>query len=481
MDFFKKNNIWISFLLIICVLTRLISSIYYIEDIDSMRFYFSAIDYDVLNNRPHFPGYPLYCLILKCVYILTNSIELSFSIIGGLSIFLIIYFSTSCYKLLFHDSNHSRCLSLLLFFNPLLWLMSNRYMPDIFGLAILLICLFFFLNYTNSSNKKYIFYLAFFTAVLAGVRISYLPFLLPIFISLIKDFRVFVNLIFATTLFCLIWIIPWIFTVGHEELYLLATNNTYGHFYKWGGTIYSSENTFFIRLIRLSESVIAHSFNCWWPGRNLFTLINSFAFLLLLFGFLKKRASYNTLNRNALIIISCIIFYALWVFLFQNISYKPRHVLPFIPFLSMLLTDGFSFIKRNLKSYFVISMCLIGFIFSTIKIASQHTNDSAISQLKNHLNSIDYPVCVHIQNDLIKYYVSKFLTNPNVVLIKSLNDYCHNNKYNDMALISTSSIPSCQLYKVGDEHFFHNPYVNRLWYHIKISEYKNPINEVEVE
>ena len=137
MDFFKKNNIWISFLLIICVLSRLISSIYYIEDIDSMRFYFSAIDYDVLNSRPHFPGYPLYCLILKSVYILTNSIELSFSIIGGLSIFLIIYFSTSCYKLLFHDSNHSRCLSLLLFFNPLLWLMSNRYMPDIFGLAIL--------------------------------------------------------------------------------------------------------------------------------------------------------------------------------------------------------------------------------------------------------------------------------------------------------------------------------------------------------
>tara|TARA_B100000780_G_C21097415_1_gene442666 strand:- start:334 stop:1656 length:1323 start_codon:yes stop_codon:yes gene_type:complete len=436
-----------------------------------MRFYFSAIDYDVLNNCPHFPGYPLYCLILKCFYVLTNSLELSFSIIGGLSIFLIIYFSTSCYQLLFQESNHSWCLSLLLLFNPLLWLMSNRYMPDIFGLAILLICLFFFLSYFNSNNKKYIFYLAFFTAILAGVRISYLPFLIPIYIFLIKDFRLFVNLIVATILFCLLWLIPWILTVGAEELYFLATNNTYGHFYKWGGTIYSSENTYFVRLIRFCESIIAHSFNCWWPGRNPFTLINSFTLLVLLFGFLKKRSSFKTVNRNVLIIIICIIFYGLWVFLFQNISYKPRHILPFIPFISMLLTDGGSLIKRNLRSYIVISMCLFGFIFSTIKIVSQHTNDSAISQLKNHLNSIDYPVCVHIQNDLMKYYVSNFLTNTNVVVIKSLNDYYHNNKYNDMALISTSSIPSYQLYKVEQKHFFHNPYVNRLWNHIEISEY----------
>ena len=48
-----------------CVVTRIASSIYYIEDADSLRFALGILDYDVVKYQPHFPGYPVYCFLVK--------------------------------------------------------------------------------------------------------------------------------------------------------------------------------------------------------------------------------------------------------------------------------------------------------------------------------------------------------------------------------------------------------------------------------
>jgi len=79
-------------LLLVCIGSRLLSSIFYIEDIDSLRFGLSAYDYDVAAFRPHFPGYPLYCFLLKVIHTFTGSLGISFSLLGGVSIFIIIVF-----------------------------------------------------------------------------------------------------------------------------------------------------------------------------------------------------------------------------------------------------------------------------------------------------------------------------------------------------------------------------------------------------
>ena len=67
------------------------SSIYYPEDIDSLRFALSIIEFDITKLQPHFPGYVVFCALGKVAYFITNSIGLSFAIIGGLSIFVIIW------------------------------------------------------------------------------------------------------------------------------------------------------------------------------------------------------------------------------------------------------------------------------------------------------------------------------------------------------------------------------------------------------
>ena len=92
--------------MIICIVSRIVTSIFYIEDIDSLRFFLSAIDFNILEGRPHFPGYPVYCFILNVISFITGSISISFSLIGAFSIFSIIYFSNKIWHLKFKKKSY---------------------------------------------------------------------------------------------------------------------------------------------------------------------------------------------------------------------------------------------------------------------------------------------------------------------------------------------------------------------------------------
>ena len=137
-----KNALLI--LLICCLVSRILTTIYYIEDTDSLRFALSITDYDITKLQPHFPGYPVYCFLAKILYFFTKSFAVTFSILGGVAVFFIIYFLLKILEINL-ESVPGLLLSGIVFFNPLLWLMSNRYMPDLFGLA-LAISSFYFLS-----------------------------------------------------------------------------------------------------------------------------------------------------------------------------------------------------------------------------------------------------------------------------------------------------------------------------------------------
>ena len=94
---FKKNHLYLLILFFVCLFSRIFTSIYYIEDIDSLRFAFSLYDYDITKLQPHFPGYPVFCFIAKLIYVVTGSMGITFSIIGGVSVYFLIYFMS--YKL----------------------------------------------------------------------------------------------------------------------------------------------------------------------------------------------------------------------------------------------------------------------------------------------------------------------------------------------------------------------------------------------
>ena len=93
------NQKYLLFLFLGCVLSRIASSIFYIEDIDSLRFALSIEEYNIIKLQPHFPGYPIFCFLAKFLFFFTNSKAISFSIIGGFSLFIIIYFTLKLFQI----------------------------------------------------------------------------------------------------------------------------------------------------------------------------------------------------------------------------------------------------------------------------------------------------------------------------------------------------------------------------------------------
>ena len=179
---FNRNTSLLVSLLFICIISRAFSSIYYIEDIDSLRFALSINEFDIVKLQPHFPGYPIFCFLVKVIHSIVGNMGISFSIVGGTSIFFIIYyllrmFSTSL------KAYEGQYIALIIFLNPLLWLMSNRYMPDLMGLAISLSAIYY-LIYANKQGR-HLEKGFFLSGLLAGVRLSYLPLL---FLPLLKIF-----------------------------------------------------------------------------------------------------------------------------------------------------------------------------------------------------------------------------------------------------------------------------------------------------
>ena len=84
----SNRNLTIS-LFFVCLLSRVATSIFHIEDIDSLRFALSLHEFNVLKLQPHFPGYPVFIGIAKGLYFITKSMGITFSIIGGLSLFVL--------------------------------------------------------------------------------------------------------------------------------------------------------------------------------------------------------------------------------------------------------------------------------------------------------------------------------------------------------------------------------------------------------
>ena len=74
----KNQTLFAVFLL--CIITRLLSSIFYIEDIDSLRFALSIYEYDITKLQPHFPGYPIFSFFVKIIYFLTGSLDATYKI-----------------------------------------------------------------------------------------------------------------------------------------------------------------------------------------------------------------------------------------------------------------------------------------------------------------------------------------------------------------------------------------------------------------
>ena len=463
-------------LLIVCISSRLLFSIYYTEDIDSLRFALASHDFNVLKNQPHFPGYAVYCYLSEFLLTIVGSMGVTFALIGGLSSFIVTFYLTKIWRIYFEYS--ALILIVLTLFNPLLWLMSVRYMPDIFGLSLVIMaCYFFIKSYKNNCKSSSKFF-GFTIGILAGVRLSYLPFFIPLFITIrTHKYEVLNALVYALTA-SMLWFIPWAYETGFENMYNLGMYHSNGHFNQWGGGITSDKASFSVRLLSTLESVWADGLGGWWIERHWSTLITSIGLIAGLIAFIYYFIQhYNRKHHIELHFIGiCVLCYMSWAFLFQNIVYKPRHIMPILPFLIIALSVGLHYMKEKNKTlaYALYLICGFTFLFTATYLMRQHQSPSAISQVKKCLQYEITNSHVVYADGLQNYYFSKHKgLNGNYYLDFSTSiETLENLAQEGIIIMSMRELPQANNLKlIQRQTFYHNPYVNRLWSELTLYTY----------
>ena len=460
----------------LCLATRLFTSINYLEDIDSMRFALSILDYNISEGRPHFPGYPIFCSIVKFIYLITNSIQISFSTIGAISIFIIIYFSNLIFRLFI--KTQSQFITILLFLNPLLWNLSNRYMSDLFGLSLLMMITYHYLYYINYPNKLNLFYGTFVLGLLAGVRISFFPFFIPIILyftfteNLKNQFIMFIILLFGI----LIWLIPLTIITDIDELYQTSIKHIYGHFYKWGGSVITTKSSYLHRAIKTFESIWADGMGSYWLGRHFITIFISAGWMLSFYYafFSSNHLLISASRRTIKVLILSIISYFVWILLFQNVVYKPRHIIPFIPFIVMLCSTGLISLTNRNKNFKILTYSFFTLIFIlTSYLNYQHLSPSAISQVKDYVVRDKEKLKVFYSSGLINTYMMKHNGTKDIIFknLNAKNDII-NYYRSGFTIYSTNKLNTINMNLEFENSFYHNPYVNRLWSTMQIFKYK---------
>lgn len=457
-------------LFVLVLVSRLITSVYYIEEPDSLRFALAVKEFDIVKLQPHFPGYPVFCWLAQLLFGVTGSMGISFSIIGALSIFAIIFSLVKIYTSLTEVFSRISIyvLIVLLFFNPLLWIMSTSYMPDCMGAALVCLIVMFIVMAIKNGNVEHILLAQFLAGILFGTRLSYVPFIIiPCLYGLIYFPKR--GLQWLTGLAgIIIWLMPMIWLTGFPELINAAQTHTEGHFNDWGGS-YVTEDNIPLRLVMLLRGIWADGLGGYWIDRNLLTLFTSALMLVLVvYSIFTKNHSKRNFNQKILfIILSSSIIYTIWILLGQNIIYKARHVLPVLPFIILfvvLAIDKILLQKPKMAVAIIAPMVLL-YAFTGTFLAHQHTKPTAISQAKDYVlkkanSTKDIIVSLGLVNDYMRMHgagakLVEIKSTAEITKIKSIFP----GKYIwFIGVDANRTLPAKEINR-----FYHNPYVNRMW------------------
>ena len=438
--------------------SRVASAVYYVEDTDSLRFALAVRDYSVAELRPHFPGYPVFVFLAKGLTALMGSYAIAFSLLGAVAVFGIIYYLHQLLRVA-PEAPLGVLVALLVLFNPLIWLLSNRYMPDLLGAA----CALAALHHLVQGRRDAGFLLA---GLLAGIRLSHLPFLLPpVLLALRRDG---LRGVVLGGVGVLVWLAPLVLDTGWGELVSAAQKQAEGHFVDFGGTVYT-EPDLGARASGLLEALLAHGVGSYWPMRHPLTMLVTVGLLATLaagFGTLR-----DVLPRTVLwMLVASWTVYLAWIFLYQNVIYKSRHVLPLLPLLLLVVALGAQAVLRwGRTGRTVVGLFLAGYAAVTLVLVQQHRRPTAIAQVAEHLRGRTDLHVVSIP--LVNFYLSSLGVEARFTSAEAGEPIPASAHPPHGRTVTVGIVPPWKEKPVSERIFYHNPYVNRMWPAVVVREY----------
>ncbi|MFO8098333.1 MAG: hypothetical protein R6T83_01785 [Salinibacter sp.] len=469
-------------LVVACVGSRLATTITYIEDPDSLRFALSvAEEFDVADLQPHFPGYPVFWAATEFFYLPGGSFSTSFSIVGGLATAGLIWALLRLRGAALHSVDGATIAGGV-FFCPLLWLMGNRYMPDLLGTAGALTTLVVLLRALpvppRALNERAALIGITLAGLLAGLRLSYLPLVLvPVLAVLWRSHRPG-WLVGAGTAGVAVWLVPMVLDTGFWTLIDVAWGQTTGHFTDFGGTV-ETESNLGRRFTGLLQGVWADGLGGWWPGRHPVTGLTSAALLGLggLGGWhLSRRAEPKT--PRFWILGACVLLYGLWIFFFQNVIHKSRHVLPLLALLLPICAEGAAALWRTKSALFrgLVLLSVGAYAAITLVLVDQHRTPSAVAQAKDFVESTTQttgPTRV-ASVPLINTYLRTQQVDAQFLSVEDTSDVRRLREAETGRTLVVGTYASLlDRPPTRTRTFYHNPYVNRMWPTVNVYVYEH--------
>lgn len=457
-------------LLLASIATRLLTSVHYIADPDSLRFALGVVDYDVASLQPHFPGYPVFVFIVKLFYWILGSYTVAFALVGGLAVFGLILFSLKFVNARI-DSPEGLLLAVLILFNPMIWLMSNRFMPDLLGVTVAIGILALTVRNDRASERSLLVGLVM-TGLLAGIRLSYLPLVaLAALIAFVRS-RHKIRALALVGAGVLVWLVPMILDTGWEALIETATRQTTGHFTEFGGTIDVMPDIE-VRRAAVLKGMVADGMGGYWPGRAGITMLVLFG-LALFFA----RGIWWMFHRETdglLILLLCGIVYITWILMYQNVIYQNRHILPLLPLLLYpVWAGGVQLFRSNTAGRFAAVLFLLAYSIVGIVIATQQMQPTAIAQTAEYLQKTPVQDRIIYSSSLLNYQLHGVGVEGTFL---ATDDPDSRTAVHRM-ISSGRPIVVVGWYDPGDDmrpdsvrHFHHNPYVNSVWPEIPLAFY----------
>ena len=465
-----------------CLVTRLITTVTYLEDPDSLRFALAVADrYDLTALQPHFPGYPVFWAVAKPIYLLTGSFSVAFAVLGGLATVLLV-----AAGLLLLPENRIRSpeglfWTVLVVWNPMVWLLGNRYMPDLLGAAVVLASVGFAIRAIREGRTTDAYIAGALFGLLGGLRLSYVPFaLIPLAGLIWKRPSARGALCSAAVLGTLVWLVPLMLYTGWEPMMTAAGRQTAGHFMEFGGTVLSESTSAVGRIGQATAAIWADGLGAWLPGRHPLTAVVAVAISAIgcraLFVTAQDFQARDWGWQASVLrwLIPSVVLYATWMVLYQNVLYKSRHVLPLLIVVLLALSIAAKGIARKKVGRGIIAAGALAYGLVAVVLAAQHKQPTAIAQVVEQVRAIS-----ETQPDL------RVVAMPLVTFMLEVQGvdvtFVEADDRVSMALLNSDREAGFPIVSIGmplenrapetTSTFYHNPFVNRMWPEIPLYVY----------
>lgn len=349
-----KFNIILYFTIIIAFILRFNFRFLYLEDWDSVQFALGLHNFSVVEHQPHPPGYPLYIILGRFFYIFTQNdvtaLTLMSAILGSLSIIPLYLLAQKMFgKLVALGS------AILMIIIPIHWKLSELAFTDIPGFFFLTVASYFI--YLSKNSLKKLILSAFFSGIILGFRFNELPIIAGLLILTSfyqKKTKAYLLSLGALVLGVAIWLIPLVIITGFSQFtqsYSSLANYVIKHDVLLNQSLLSK--------IIIKTKLEQLSYLLTLSYTNILVLLS----LLSLLWIIVKRILWKNYSIQFLLVwFGSYLFALFFVYNLEN----PRHVLPLLPPLIILVNIMLFSVFKN--KY--ISISLSSFIFLFIFVQS---------------------------------------------------------------------------------------------------------------